>query len=404
MSHDRHSIGPSMPVSKDASNNLQWKMQIFREGVTEPVDEFFINSVNLPPRLSKQKKVLWRLPIVESQTLRLAVADRDRVMDLFKARKRKRKEDARKAKEAKDAKDLLESDNAPLLSPQLMKAAPLKHDDRSEPASKVKRLGTLAPPPGLNVVPPPGLAPPPGLKLGKPKLNLNLNRNLPPKVNVSVSNPPPPGLAPGLAPGMPPPSGLTPPSSLLNPVDLLFAPTPAPIPPPLQPPIESIISIKSQMGSDIQSTITAGARSVCEFIYSDLKSAQLAAQKNGSVANMYNEAAQRIYVREGAVCKSISVGQAHSFASSEQEIGTQLQQILGQAEFQISTCVSQKLEGFSDSLSLSRGVHTASVLVAGNFKALGSEKAFSQTFIISGLYVRGDTVNWRIKNDMLVIM
>lgn len=158
------------------------------------------------------------------------------------------------------------------------------------------------------------------------------------------------------------------------------------------------------MGSDIQSTITAGARSVCEFIYSDLKSAQLAAQKNGSVANMYNEAAQRIYVREGAACKSISVGQAHSFASSEQEIGTQLQQILGQAEFQISTCVSQKLEGFSDSLSLSRGVHTASVLVAGNFKALGSEKAFSQTFIISGLNVRGDTVNWRIKNDMLVIM
>ena len=118
---------------------------------------------------------------------------------------------------------------------------------------------------------------------------------------------------------------------------------------------------------------------------------------------MYNEAAKRIYTRESQNCKSISVGQAHSFASTEQEIGKQLEQILGSsnAVFQIISCVAQRI----NTARPSGNMLDATVLVAGSFKALGREKAFSQTFVIcsSGTGQDGE-LKWRIRNDMLVIM
>ena len=84
-----------MPVSRAADGSLQWQVSIFRDTNPDaPVDVFFINNVNLPPRRSKQKKVLWRLPIAESQAVRLAVADEERVFNIYKERKKERKKEA----------------------------------------------------------------------------------------------------------------------------------------------------------------------------------------------------------------------------------------------------------------------------------------------------------------------
>lgn len=61
---DRHSL--SEPRIKTNNGNdtksLVWLVDIYRKGVTNPVDTIEICNESLPPRLNKKGKVLWRLP------------------------------------------------------------------------------------------------------------------------------------------------------------------------------------------------------------------------------------------------------------------------------------------------------------------------------------------------------
>lgn len=56
---DRHTI--SEPRIKSSPNSLVWLVDIYRNGVEEPVDTIEISEVNLPPR-KRKGKVVWRLP------------------------------------------------------------------------------------------------------------------------------------------------------------------------------------------------------------------------------------------------------------------------------------------------------------------------------------------------------
>ncbi len=49
-------------VNVNASSSLVWLVDIYRKGVTNPVDTIEICNESLPPRLNKKGKVLWRLP------------------------------------------------------------------------------------------------------------------------------------------------------------------------------------------------------------------------------------------------------------------------------------------------------------------------------------------------------
>lgn len=62
---DRHTL--SEPRLKTTNNDndttsLVWLVDIYRKGVTNPVDTIDICDESLPPRLNKKGKVLWRLP------------------------------------------------------------------------------------------------------------------------------------------------------------------------------------------------------------------------------------------------------------------------------------------------------------------------------------------------------
>lgn len=75
-------------------------VDVFRNGVDDPVDTVVITDETLPPRKNRKGKVAWRLPDLESAKGRrlpsFASDERKRIFDLFKERKRNRKKLLRK--------------------------------------------------------------------------------------------------------------------------------------------------------------------------------------------------------------------------------------------------------------------------------------------------------------------
>eukprot|EP00520_Triparma_pacifica_P019662 CAMPEP_0118646290 /NCGR_PEP_ID=MMETSP0785-20121206/7974_1 /TAXON_ID=91992 /ORGANISM="Bolidomonas pacifica, Strain CCMP 1866" /LENGTH=130 /DNA_ID=CAMNT_0006538267 /DNA_START=141 /DNA_END=530 /DNA_ORIENTATION=+ len=91
---DNHTVSTTiLPLPSDSSYpSPSWLVTILRTGT--PVDRFYINDDNLPPRTNK-KKVLWKLPSDEHVQVRLNAKDELRVLNLYKLRKKERKKKAR---------------------------------------------------------------------------------------------------------------------------------------------------------------------------------------------------------------------------------------------------------------------------------------------------------------------
>ena len=124
-----------------------------------------------------------------------------------------------------------------------------------------------------------------------------------------------------------------------------------------------------------------------------------------------------------------SIGEANSAAGSVEERAVQLERILDMSSFSLRTCAAQRVEGggerililgeelrqcvpyvtlllpYSPPPFLTNAILSlvAVVAVSGSFEALGVHKGFSQTFLIEGEKV-GQDAEWRISNDMLVIL
>lgn len=57
---DRHTI--SEPRIHDISQELTWEVDIYRDGVAQPIDTVIISDRVLPPRTNKKGKIVWKLP------------------------------------------------------------------------------------------------------------------------------------------------------------------------------------------------------------------------------------------------------------------------------------------------------------------------------------------------------
>jgi len=72
-------------------NGCSWEVDIYREGVDEPIDTIIISDETLPPRKNKRGKIVWRLPTEEGKLPSFGTDERRRIMNLFKERKKTRR-------------------------------------------------------------------------------------------------------------------------------------------------------------------------------------------------------------------------------------------------------------------------------------------------------------------------
>lgn len=68
---DRHAFSEPRPVPLDSTDGRHvWLVDIYRNGVEDPIDTIEISEDTLPPRKKKGGKVAWRLPSDYSRVVR----------------------------------------------------------------------------------------------------------------------------------------------------------------------------------------------------------------------------------------------------------------------------------------------------------------------------------------------
>lgn len=87
---DRHSFSEPRPVDGCLVDLPTWEVDVFREGVEEPVFTLEINNTTLPPRMRK-RKVVWKLPDSIEETPNFGSDERKRMLELFKKQRKSRK-------------------------------------------------------------------------------------------------------------------------------------------------------------------------------------------------------------------------------------------------------------------------------------------------------------------------
>jgi len=97
MSEDRHTFSEPRPIP--GLELPTWEVDVFRDGVPEPIWTLRVDMDNLPPRKSKKKKVAWKLPDSLDQNPRFGVDEKRRLLDLFKSEKKERRKSTAKQKQ-----------------------------------------------------------------------------------------------------------------------------------------------------------------------------------------------------------------------------------------------------------------------------------------------------------------
>ncbi|KAL7549656.1 hypothetical protein ACHAWF_012922 [Thalassiosira exigua] len=98
---DRHSVSEPRFVENVDESTPAWEVDILRDD-TVIVDTFLLDNDVLPPRTNKKGKVVWRLPDAAKKLVSFlsqpsfGTDDRRRILDIFKERKKKRKQDKKK--------------------------------------------------------------------------------------------------------------------------------------------------------------------------------------------------------------------------------------------------------------------------------------------------------------------
>lgn len=98
---DRHTFSdPRLASDTDPSfaDMPAWHVDVYRKGVSEPVDTLLIDDSTLPPRKNKKGRVIWRLPDEPDERLpNFGTDERRRLVELFKEQKKERKKSAKKS-------------------------------------------------------------------------------------------------------------------------------------------------------------------------------------------------------------------------------------------------------------------------------------------------------------------
>ena len=342
MEKRRHIVSSPAFLCND-NDILCWKVRIFREGVETAIDEFVINENNLPARKNK-KKTLWTLPKREDEPVRLAAIDEERVIELFKERKKIRKKNEWKRKAAKGAVDV---------------KLPYSLPSRSiHPPANNATLDNMKPAEMMNGVAPaeaPGAfrAPP-----GVPMASLGNNGNNGNNGNGNHAPAPPPGFVKGNVNGNGNHSEVGGVTSPPFPI-LAFDPT--------------------------QTNFSELAKRFCEIFY---RFTSVHLNDAAAPANVFSQArllAQNLYAPDAI--KTITVGDAHSTQSGTEEIYAQLSNF-------IKPGLAFKIRSFSIQPSLSSSLH---LLVVGELSDFFMVQNFCQSFQL----IPDEFGVWRIRSDIM---
>ena len=86
---DNHRFVPIPDVSS-SSTLPTWRVQVFRHGVEDPVDELVVHRDNLPSR-KRKGKIVWKLPDSVDQLPKFGEPERKRLYEIFKEQKKERR-------------------------------------------------------------------------------------------------------------------------------------------------------------------------------------------------------------------------------------------------------------------------------------------------------------------------
>lgn len=425
MSEDRHTFSEPRPVP--GLDLPTWDVDVYRDNVPEPILTLRVDEKNLPPRKSKKKKVVWKLPDSIDQTPRFGIDEKRRLLDIFKSLKKERRkskrgsavnmdpssfEDAKSDDDGNEVDTNMSQEQEKLVSDvqrmsmgqgsSSMEPPPVVGPTQSRPTNGIHNTNKIAPaPPGIGnagnkrkiSTAPPGLAPQTAMN-GTSAGAVQTPQHQPP-INRAQSrdglcSPPPPGLTPVVpAESRTPPQIEEPP--LLNqqhlqpqppPLQSQAAPPPASAPPPslnpmampLLPPAR-FLKFPAGMHPDIFGNEVAN-------LYITLTT-------TGQVDELlmyYTLTAQ----------KSLSLKSAKSICQTPIEMKAQLQSLAG--------CVFA-VQG----ITVQQGLNSLLLIWSGICKLQGQQHGFCHTIVLVPLPtatqgVDNNSMQYQIQNDALVLL
>jgi hypothetical protein len=340
---DRHTFSEPRPAH--GYDKLTWKVDVFREGVDDPVLTLVIDSDTMPPRMRK-KKVVWRLPEDHETLPKFGVEEKKRMLELFKMQKKNRRKTKRGPGSSPSPNEGPEASKDEDVLPEM----PFDKKKENGIAEEKKEEQTLVAGEGTKQV----------------------VRNLPEKVGGAMVAPPP-GLAPDLGACLPPsakmPLPREPPSSSSQ--------------HPSSPPPGFKVSLPGVHDGprryfptpDNSETIAVAlAQTFMDTYYSSMT--------HGKQEDLL------MHYFPGAV-KSLSLGGAHSFCKSRQEILVQLNSLQGSL-WDVSGVVAQ--DGYMSSVVL---------LLTGNALPITAPKPLAFSHSITLVKV---PEGYQIHNDAMSLM
>ena len=96
---ERHTF--SEPRVAYGYDKLTWNVDVFREGVEDPVCTLVIDEESMPPRMRK-KKIVWRLPETQESLPKFGIEEKKRLLELFKLEKKTRRKSKLKSFDVDD--------------------------------------------------------------------------------------------------------------------------------------------------------------------------------------------------------------------------------------------------------------------------------------------------------------
>jgi hypothetical protein len=355
----RHTF--SEPRLAQGYDKLTWNVDVFREGVEDPVLTLIIDNDTLPPRMRK-KKVVWRLPEDVETLPKFGVEEKKRLLDLFKIQKKSRRKAKLKRSESSGTNPNRDNE---LSTPQLVKensnGDEVYRDENSWKAKFKEVAEEKKEDPGAFAPAVPVLASDP------PKYATDHDKD------VLVA--PPPGIHFNSAPSsIPQLSMLAKGESSVN-----AAPSPS-LPKP--PPGFSLPLVSLGIHPGRFFTAPRTSDNVAVELAQTFMDVYFRSMTTGQQEDLL------MYYVPGAV-KSLSLGGAHSFCKSRDEILIQLNSLQGSL-WDVSGVVAQ--EGYLDSVVL---------LLTGNAlpKTAPEPLSFSHAIALIKL-----TEGYQIHNDAMSLM
>lgn len=191
-----------------------WEVDIFREGVDDPIMTLTVDRDILPPRKSK-KKTVWKLPDNVEITPKFGAQDKKRILDIYKEKKKETKKMMRRASrnispsggdpgdDAQDATEGTELSNSAIFAtneaiPSSQGKCNGSHQQKPRDKSNQSSASSSpSPPPGLDSLSLDTTTSTTSERLQNTSLQLSYQNQLPPPPpGMTGPPPPPPGMGP----------------------------------------------------------------------------------------------------------------------------------------------------------------------------------------------------------------